>query len=425
MGDLRRHAVHPRSRQQKVWRGVAIAAGAVVTMATVAAIAATPIAVALARSILVPPTKREEGTGIVSVDHERGTIMFRRTRDAVTDGRLSFWFHDATGHARIGSIVSETPRTVTRELLRVDFGDIDTAKRGRFNGWFYLNPSDLGVDVENIDIETELGPAPAWIVQPEPDKTPEGENPWVIMIHGRAVKRAETIRAIPVFRAAGYTSLLVSYRNDFEAPPTDDGRYSLGDTEWKDVEAALAFAQDQGATSVILMGWSMGGATALQTVTRSRFSDMVVGLVLESPVVNWVDALDFQAQSKGVPKLMSSIVYSAMQNPWGRPLTGLSAPIDLRRLNFVLRASELEVPTLILHSKDDGYIPFGPSLALAQARPDMVTLELFDTAGHTKLWNFDPERWSRAITQWLAALPSHPARASAHKAHSAGPPEAG
>lgn len=164
MGDLRRHAVDPRSRQQNVWRGIAIAAGAVVAVAAAAAIAATPIAVALARSILVPPVRRDEGTGIVSIDHERGTMTFRRTRDAVTDGRLSFWFHDAAGHARIGSIVSETPRTVTRELLCVDFGDIDTAHRGRFNGWFYLNPSDLGVEVENVDIETELGPAPAWIV---------------------------------------------------------------------------------------------------------------------------------------------------------------------------------------------------------------------------------------------------------------------
>lgn len=425
MGDLRRHAVHPRSRRQNAWCGAAIAAGAVVTVAAVVAIAATPIAVALARSILVPPNRREEGTGIVNVDHERGTITFRRTRDAVTDGRLSFWFHAATGHARIGSIVSETPRTVTRELLRVDFGDIDTAQRGRFNGWFYLNPSDLGVDVENVDIETELGPAPAWIVQPEPGKTSASENPWVIMIHGRAVKRAETIRAVPVFRAAGYTSLLVSYRNDSEAPSTEDGRYSLGDTEWKDVEAALDFAQGRGATSVVLMGWSMGGATALQTVTRSRLSHMVVGLVLESPVINWVDALDFQAQSKGIPKFMSTIVYSMMQNPWGRPFTGLKKPLDLRRLNFVRRAPELVVPTLILHSEADGYIPFGPSRALAQARPDIVTLELFDTAGHTKLWNFDPERWSRAIKQWLAAIPTRPALASARKAHSLGQREAG
>lgn len=424
MGDLGRHAVDPRSRQQSAWRGAAIVAGAVVAATAVAAVAATPIAVALARSILVPPARRDEGTGIVSIDHERGTMTFRRTRDAVTDGRLSFWFHDAAGHARIGSIVSETPRTVTRELLRVDFGDIDTAHRGRFNGWFYLNPSDLGLEVENVDIETELGPAPAWLVRPEQSTVPADAHPWVIMIHGRAVKRAETIRAIPVFRAAGYTSLLVSYRNDFEAPSTEDGRYSLGDTEWKDVEAALAFAQGRGATSVVLMGWSMGGATALQTVMRSRLSDMVVGLVLESPVVNWVDALDFQAQSKGVPKFMSSIVYSAMQNPWGRPLTGLKNPIDLRRLNFVRRAAELDVPTLILHSEDDGYIPFGPSRDLAQARPDIVTLELFDTAGHTKLWNFDPERWSRAITRWLTALPHHPARASARTTRSRGPREA-
>ncbi len=394
-----------RSRQKNGCWGAAIVSGVVATGATIVAATAVPVALAMARSTLVPPLKRDEGTGVVNVDRERRTITFRRTRDAVTDGRLSFWFHKAAGHARIGNIVSETPRTVTRELLSVDFGDIDTARRGRFNGWFYLNPRDLGVDVEDVEIETELGPAPAWLVRPDPATESAGLNPWVIMVHGRAVKRAETIRGIPVFRQAGYTSLLVSYRNDFEAPASVDGRYSLGDTEWKDVEAALAFAKDHGATSVMLMGWSMGGAAALQTVTRSRLAHMVVGLVLESPVINWVDALEFHAGAKGVPRALRAIVYAMMGNAWGRPFTGLEKPIDLRRLNFVRRAADLPVPTLILHSDDDRYIPSGPSRALAKARPDIVTLESFDTAGHTKLWNYDPDRWNSAIAGWLAELP--------------------
>ncbi|HAQ59892.1 MAG TPA: alpha/beta hydrolase, partial [Microbacterium sp.] len=49
------------------------------------------------------------------------------------------------------------------------------------------------------------------------------------------------------------------------------------------------------------------------------------------------------------------------------------------------------------------------SHALARARPDLVTLEVFRTARHTKLWNYDQERWSRAITEWAARLPVTPA----------------
>ena len=257
------------------------------------AIAAAILSVIVARQILVPPLKREEDTEIVGVDRDAGTITFRRSADAVIDGRLSFWFNDARGHARIGRIVTEGPDTVTRELLRVDFGEIETSHRGRFNGWFYLYPSDLGVAYENVTIETELGPAPAWLVEPDPEVFSADGHLWVIQVHGRAVMRAETIRAIPVFRDAGYTSLLISYRNDFEAPSSSDARYSLGDTEWRDVEAALRFAIDRGATSVVLMGWSMGGATVLQVASRSTIAKVVDGLVLESPVVDWVDALDF------------------------------------------------------------------------------------------------------------------------------------
>lgn len=397
-----------------------MAAGGVV----IAAAAATVVAVAVVRGVIVPPVTREEDTIVVSVNHTAGTITFLRTPDAVTDGKLSFWFDAAQGHARIGHIVSETSDTVTRGLLRVDFGDIDSARRGRFNGWFYLYPSELGVDCENVVVETELGPAPAWLVRPDTGNILESENRWVIQVHGRAVMRAETIRAVPVFRDAGYTSLLISYRNDFEAPASADGRYSLGDTEWRDVEAAIAFAKEHGATSVVLMGWSMGAATVLQAVGRSSFASMVTGLVLDSPVIDWVDAIDHQARGRGAAKPLRKIAYAMIGSSWGRLFTGLHAPIDLRRLDFVRRAADLAVPTLILHSDDDDYVPSAPSRALAKARRDIVTLEAFSTARHTKLWNYDPDRWNRAIANWLATLPIHSEQPIARTAHSRGQQEA-
>ena len=45
----------------------------------------------------------------------------------------------------------------------------------------------------------------------------------------------------------------------------------------------------------------------------------------------------------------------------GRRLTGLAAPVDLKAMDWVSRAVELRTPTLIIHSVDDEYVPYGPS----------------------------------------------------------------
>jgi alpha-beta hydrolase superfamily lysophospholipase len=352
---------------------------------------------AVARTVVTPPKRRTEDIRVVRVDAPGSTITVTSSPDSALPGDYSFWFAGGTGHARLGEIVAKNESTVTRRILGVDFGDLEHARRGRFSGWFYLTPADLNVPYSDVEVETTLGPAPAWFVP-----AIEPSTRWVIQVHGRAVRRQETLRAIPVFRDAGYNSLLISYRNDEDAPPSLDQRYGLGDTEWLDVDAALQYAIDHGATDVILMGWSMGGATVLQAATRSPHSRLVRGIVLESPVVDWVTALKFQADLLHIPSPLRSGILALIGRPWGRRLTGQAEAIDLNRLDFVRRASELQLPILLLHSDDDGYIPSTASRALALARPDIVTLEVFEVARHTKLWNYDPDRWNGAIARWLA-----------------------
>src|SRR5690606_34000492 len=80
---------------------------------------------------------------------------------------------------------------------------------------------------------------------------------------------------------------------------------------------------------------------------------------------------------------------------------GTDAPISFEELDASARADELRHPMLILHSDDDGFVPSGGSHRLASERPDLVTLEVFTEARHTKLWNYDEARWSQAITAWL------------------------
>lgn len=367
-----------------------------------AAVATATVSVIVARKVLVPPSRREEDVAILSVDLDAGLLELDSTADSRLPGDYSFWFSRESGHARIGEIVASTPTTVTRRILGVDSGDLTAARRGRLTGWFYLTPRDLGVPFEDVEIATPLGDAPAWLIPPAAGT---GDR-WAIHVHGRAVRRPETLRAIPVFREAGYTSLVVSYRNDSEAPRSDDFRYALGDREWLDIEAAMLHAVAGGAKQIVLVGWSMGGATVLQALTRSGLGDLVTGVVLESPVVDWIAALDFQVRMRRLPVIVRSFVVLLFKSRWGRIFTGLAEPLDVDRLDFVTRANELDRPVLILHSDDDGFVPATASRALAIARPDIVSYEAFEVARHTKLWNYDRERWEGAIRDWLADLPA-------------------
>jgi len=363
------------------------------------AIATAATSVLVARTVVTPPSRRKDDIAVLAVDPDAGTVTLSATEDSRLPGEYGFWFSSDTGYARIGEILSSTPRTVMRRLLAVERGDLGSARRGRLSGWLWLGPEGLGLPYEDVRVPTPLGDAPAWRF---PAETPTGR--WVIQVHGRAVRRAETLRAVPVFREAGYDSLLVSYRNDGEAPRSTDYRFALGDREWLDVEAGMRYALEHGATEIVLMGWSMGGATVLQALTRSPLSRYVTGVALESPVVDWIATLDYQGRLLHLPAGVRWGVYELLKRPWGGLLTGLAAPIDLGRLDFVARARELDRPILLLHSDDDGFVPATASHALAQARPDLVTLERFEGARHTKLWNYDRERFEGAIRRWLEKL---------------------
>ncbi|TFC89431.1 alpha/beta fold hydrolase [Cryobacterium sp. TMT1-21] len=397
-------------RAESAVKVIATAGLIVAGVGVAAGVGISALMAVMARRIVTPSTKSDEDVRVYAVDLAAGTIALQSTPDSVLRGDYSFWFSASSGHAHVGEILRQTSDRVTRRILRVDYGDLAAAVRGRLAGYSFLGPWDLGVEFEDVSVPTGAGEAPAWLVVP-----PEPDGRWVIQVHGRGVQRQETLRAVPVFRSLGYTSLLVSYRNDGEAPGSADGRYSLGDTEWLDIEAAIAFAAGRGATEIVLMGWSMGGAIVLQAATRSMLRHLVVGIVLDSPVIDWADVARFQGGTLGLPAVVASGALEVLGRRWGGLVTGQAGPIDFARLDFVTRAAELDLPVLLMHSDDDGYVPATGSRALAERRPDIVTFLPFAVARHTKLWNYDREGWNQAITNWLGEISptgrtSHPDR---------------
>jgi alpha-beta hydrolase superfamily lysophospholipase len=352
--------------------------------------------VRMARKV-VTPAGRVPDTRILSLDTAAQTITLSRTSDTELPGRYGLFTTGTADYVKLGSVLSESETSVTRKLLTHVGTDARLAPDAAFSGWYFDRPEQLHLPFTSELIGATVGPCPAWVF-PASDG-----DVWVIQVHGRGTTRAECLRAVPLFHSLGITSLVVSYRNDGEAPRSRAGSYTLGATEWRDVDAAVGFARRRGARRIIVMGWSMGGAIALQLSLNSAHTDAIAGLILESPVVDWRIVLEYQARVQRVPSAVSGLAIEALKSEWASPLTRTGGGIPFDRLDVVARATELRHPILILHSDDDGFVPSDASHDLVVARPDLVELEVFDVARHTKLWNYDQARWSDSIRSWLQA----------------------
>jgi alpha-beta hydrolase superfamily lysophospholipase len=386
-------------------RTAALGAGAV---AGLAGLGTTALAAYFTRRVLTPDHVRPDDVVVHDVDlaAQPPTVTLGRTEETVAPGRYGLWWSGREGvgwrgHARLGEVLRADDDLVVRELLAVDRGELASGP-ARWNQYYLSGtPKEaLGLAYEDVELASDVGAMPAWFVPATPGAA---SGDWAVLVHGRGATREECLRAVPVAHRLGMDVLVPSYRNDVGAPADPSGRYHLGDSEWRDVEAAMLWAADRGARRVVLMGWSMGGAIVLQAATRSWLSDRVRAVVLDGPVVDWHAVLDHQSAVNRVPARVTRIGHSMMRHPVGRRLVGLQHPLDLRRLDWVTRAAELRLPVLVVHSDADEFVPNAASLALGRARPDVVRVEPWEEGRHTKEWNTDPERWERVVGEFLAS----------------------
>ena len=293
------------------------------------------------------------------------------------------------GYGEMGPIVGRGGGYLVRTFTPGE-GTLAPGTPVRVDTYYYEGDprSARGLDYQDVTVHDALGDFPAWYV-------PAGDphTTWFVFVHGHNGKRSESLRYLAALHAAGVPVLVPTYRNDLQAPASPDGVSHLGDTEWQDVQAAMHWALDHGARDVVLGGWSMGGTIALQAADRADVRDKVRGVVLDSPVLTW-DVLVGQGVQNG-------------QRPWQTRLamlvTRLRYGIDWSRFDWPARAGDVRVPVLIIHSDQDGYVSDAPDKRLAADRPDLVTLELVEGAGHTQGWNLDPAGYERRLVRWLAA----------------------
>lgn len=301
------------------------------------------------------------------------------------------------GHARVGRILHDDGKTITRELQST-VGSIREATTAAYDGDLHASPAELG-DHMDISIPTPLGVSPAWVF-PSPNKAV-----WFIHVHGFQADRQNALRTVAALQQVPATHLVVSYRGDGEGTPTPHQTARLGLDEWPDVEAALAYADAHGAEQVIMVGWSMGAAISLLISENSKLAHLITGHIFVSPTTDWRATMLTSAKRMGIPLPGPLTAYTDafLSSPIFCRLAGLRKPIDFDRLDWT-KTRRVSKPTLVIHSVGDLTVPLDASRKFAQTAPDLIELHETKRAPHTREYNVDPEGFTKAIQAWSTRL---------------------
>ncbi|MBE8473234.1 alpha/beta hydrolase [Streptomyces justiciae] len=296
-------------------------------------------------------------------------------------------------HAVVGPVLgtaSHSADTVVRRLERVTHGTLEPGDKVWFTSNVHTGDprSALGLDHADVDIPGELGTLPAWFV-------PGVRDTWVIAVHGLGATRELSMNVMQFLVDRRFPVLALGYRGDPGAPRQPDGLNHLGETEWRDLDAAIRHALRNGARNVVLHGWSTGATMALRAAAHSGVRERIKGLILDSPVLSWETTLRALASARRTPGALLPLAVRAAQ---GR--TGLHGD----RLAEAVDPDLLKVPTLILHGPDDTVAPWALSRRLAATRPNLVALHTVPHAPHGAMWNADPTGYEEALRRFLTPL---------------------
>ncbi len=328
------------------------------------------------------------------VDIREGQVTLRLTPLANEDGP---WRRDGIwglqwdgGYARVGAIVDITGQQVIREFHPLSehpsIGEMVHLDSFAYPG----DPKEaLGLSYQDVSFSSPLGDLSAWFVD-------GSSETWVIFVHGRNASPREGLRILPTLVDLGLPSLLITYRNDEGAPANPDGFHRHGQTEWKDLEGAAAYALDHGAQDLILVGYSMGGAIVSNFLYESTLEEKVRGVILDAPMLDFSATVDHGAGQRGPIRLLT---------PVGKFIAGFRFSVEWKDLDYLARADKLAAPVLLFHGDEDDVVPIKTSDTLSRIRPDIVKYVRGAGVTHAASWNNDPATYEAAVRDFILALP--------------------
>lgn len=249
---------------------------------------------------------------------------------------------------------------------------------------------------ETVSVPTALGPAEAWLIPP----AGAAKDTWAVFIHGIGGVREGGYRYVPELHAAGYPVLMITYRNDRGAPPSDEGIYAFGLTEWPDIDAAIDFATGRGAADILLIGDSMGGALVGQFLGHSQKTDRLRGIILDSPALDYPMVVSTIVQQLGWP-------FAPVLATLGTMTFAAEHGVAMSEAHSIEAVAAYQGPLLIVHGAGDSIVPISITDRLVAQRQG-VTTRLRTRADHLASRQENPALYDWTLRTFLASLDEAP-----------------
>ncbi len=241
-------------------------------------------------------------------------------------------------------------------------------------------PEQFGLAYEAVDFHSRVDRIPlrGWLLT-APASAPRQPRP-IIMVHGKGTDReagpGDGILGVaaPLARA-GYRVLAFDLRGSGES---GGERFTLGALEVRDVGGAIDYVRQRelAADGVNLVGFSMGGSTALLTAADEP---AVRAVAEDSGYADLGDLLDEQVPKvSGLPAFFTPGMALAV-----RALIGVDL-YAIRPVDAMPGLAARGVPVLIIHGEADTYVPPVNARRLAASYGPSVETLFIPEAGHVE-----------------------------------------
>lgn len=221
-----------------------------------------------------------------------------------------------------------------------------------------ITPQDLGLNYEEISFVTEDNlTLRGWFI-PHSGKN---DVKTIIFLHGYPADKGNILPTIS-FLNKDYNLFLFDFRYFGES----EGHYSTaGAKEVKDVKAAVEFLKRRGINEVGVWGFSMGGATALMAASQIP---EIKAIVSEASYAE-LDQMTYALYQLPILKYPLGWLTSF----WAKVFMGIST----KDVSPYKSAKGLDLPILIIHSRNDEIIPFDNALLLQNALKEKPLAEFW------------------------------------------------
>ena len=142
----------------------------------------------------------------------------------------------------------------------------------------------------------------------------------------------------------------------------------------------------------------MGGSVSLAFLQNSDLADRVVGAFLDAPLTDFAQVVEIGAADMGDARSVGhGLAMQVAQWRYG---------FDFEAADYTADAGGFRTPMLIVQGTADTTVAAGGqrSSSRRRRRPGLVTLELFEGAGHLLSWNVDRDRYEALLSGFLAEV---------------------